>query len=132
MGSLKESIDSLLENLNGFVDKKTVIGDAIKTGDVTIIPLSEISLGVGVGAYGKTDGDNAGGGMGAKISPVGLVIIKDDGSVRFINTKNNAAIDKILETVPELMTSIKNTISKVKDKAEVVEKEIENSETENE
>ena len=49
-----------------FLTTKTVVGDAVKFDDGTIIlPLVDVSFGVGAGAFAGDKKNNAGGGMGA-------------------------------------------------------------------
>ena len=69
------TVQALFKGLEGFLTTKTVVGDAVKFDDGTIIlPLVDVTFGAGAGAFsghwpdkGKTDGkNNAGGGMGGK------------------------------------------------------------------
>jgi len=119
MSNLQDSIKSLLDSLDGFVTNKTVVSQPIEMSDATIIPLMEISLGVGAGAFDNSD-KNAdkqsamatAGGMGAKMSPSAILIVHKDGSVRLVNVKNQDPITKLIDTVPDLMDTIKNVIKK--------------------
>jgi uncharacterized spore protein YtfJ len=98
------TVGSLLQGLEGFLTTKTVVGDAIKFDDGTIIlPLVDVSFGVGAGAFsdqGKKN--NAGGGMGGKIQPSAVLIIKD-GATKLVNVKNQDALTKVLDMVPDLV-----------------------------
>ena len=44
------TIESLFKGMDGFVSAKTVVGDAIHVGDTIILPLVDVSFGIGAGA----------------------------------------------------------------------------------
>ena len=50
--NIRETVSSLFQGLDSLVSAKTVVGDAIKLGDTTIIPLMDVSFGIGAGAFG--------------------------------------------------------------------------------
>ncbi|MCQ2520087.1 MAG: GerW family sporulation protein [Lachnospiraceae bacterium] len=86
---------------------KTVVGDATKVGDVIILPLVDVSFGIGAGAsIGKNEkGSNKGGGGGGisgKMSPSAVLVIKD-GQTKLVNIKNQDTMTKILDMVPEVI-----------------------------
>lgn len=95
------TVGSLFQGMEGFLTTKTVVGDAVKFDDGTIIlPLVDVSFGVGAGAF--SDGgkkNNAGGGMGGKIQPSAILIVKD-GTAKLVNVKNQDGLTKVLDMVP--------------------------------
>ena len=53
-----------------FISAKTVVGDAIHVGDTIILPLVDVSFGVGAGAFEGDKKSNGGGGNGTgKLDP---------------------------------------------------------------
>lgn len=108
------TVESLFKGMDSFLTTKTVVGDAVKFEDGTIIlPLVDVSFGVGAGAFMKDSGkNNAGGGMGGRITPSSVLVIQD-GSTRLVNVKNQDSITKILDMVPDLINRF--TKGKVKD-----------------
>lgn len=98
----EDVITNLLQGMENFLSSKTVVGEPVKVGDTTLIPLSEVSFGIaaGRGAGEKKKADR--GGMGGKLSPVAVLVIKD-GKTRIINIKNQDAVTKILDIVPEFI-----------------------------
>lgn len=104
------AVGSLFNGMNSFMSTKTVVGDAIHIGDTIILPLVDVSFGMGAGT--KTDGTkaNATGGMGAKMSPSAVLVI-NDGSSKIISVKNQDSISKIMDMIPDVI----NKISKKKD-----------------
>lgn len=99
---LNTTIESLFKGMDSVVSTKTVVGDAITIGETIILPLVDVSFGVGAGAYLDDKKNNGGGGMGGKISPSAVLIISN-GTTKLVNIKNQDAITKILDMVPDLM-----------------------------
>ena len=104
MGELrnKDVIENLLNGMESFLSSKTVVGEPVVAGDITLIPLVEVSFGIAAGT-GEGDKKKSGrGGMGGKMSPSAVLVIKD-GKTRIINVKNQDAVTKILDLIPELV-----------------------------
>lgn len=115
--SFNDTVQSLFKGMDSFISTKTVVGDAVHIGDTIILPLIEaIHLALVAGAFstGKTNQttykDNAGGGMGGKITPSAVLVIQN-GNTKLVNIKNQDGITKILDMVPDLV----NRFSKDKD-----------------
>lgn len=99
-------VDSLLSGMNQILSTKTVIGEPTKLGDGTIIlPLVDVTFGVGAGSKAEERKNRGAGGFGAKMSPTAVLIIKD-GSTKLVNIKNQDAVTKILDLVPEVVDKI--------------------------
>lgn len=95
-------VESLLSGMNTVMSTKTVIGEATKVGDTIILPLVDVSFGVGAGST-LADKKNGGcGGFGAKMSPSAVLVIKN-GSTKLVNIKNQDAVTKVLDLVPDIM-----------------------------
>ena len=47
--NFKTSLESLFRGMDGFLTSKTVVGDAITVGDTIILPLVDVTFGVGAG-----------------------------------------------------------------------------------
>ena len=101
------TVESLFKGMDGFITSKTVIGDAVRFDDGTIIlPLVEVSFGVGAGAFNSNNKNNAGGGMGGKITPSSVLVIQN-GSARLVNVKNQDTVTKVIDMVPDLIDKFK-------------------------
>ena len=48
--SFESTVSSLFKGMDQFISSKTVVGDAITVGDTIILPLVDVSFGVGAGA----------------------------------------------------------------------------------
>ena len=100
--NIRETVSSLFQGLDSLVSAKTVVGDAIKLGDTTIIPLMDVSFGIGAGAFGGERKNNDGGGLGGKMTPCALLVISN-GNTKLVNVKNQGSLNKILDMVPDLI-----------------------------
>ena len=91
--------------MESFITTKTVVGDAITMEDGTIIlPLVDVSFGVAAGAFANEEGkkNNGGGGMGGKLQPSSILIIKE-GTSKLVNVKNQDGLTKILDMAPDVI-----------------------------
>lgn len=103
--NFNNTVESLFKGMDAFLTTKTVVGDAVHIEDGTIIlPLVDVSFGVGAGAFLKDDKktNNAGGGLGGKMTPSSVLVIKD-GNTRLVNIKNQDTVTKVLDMVPDLI-----------------------------
>lgn len=96
------TVQSLFKGMDSFISTKTVVGDAVTIGDTIILPLVDVSFGVGAGAFAGDKKQNAGGGMGAKISPCAILVISN-GVTKLVNVKNQDTMTKILDMVPDFV-----------------------------
>ncbi len=100
----KESVvNALLKGMDSILSTKTVVGNPTQIGDVTIIPLVDVSFGLaaGSGKDQKNSKDKGMGGMGGKMSPNCILVIQD-GHARILSIKNQDNLTKILDMIPEL------------------------------
>lgn len=96
-------VEALMKGMNTVIGSKTVVGDVTQVGDTIILPLVDVSFGVGAGAKTSSKGDNGGsGGFGAKISPSAVLVIKN-GSTKLVNIKNQDALTKVLDMIPDVV-----------------------------
>ncbi len=97
-------VESLLKGMDTVLSTKTVVGEATQIGDTIILPLVDVSFGVGAGAGNNTQkGSGSGaGGMGGKMTPSAVLVIKD-GNTKLVNIKNQNTTNKILDMIPDLI-----------------------------
>ena len=93
---------SLLKGVDSVLSTKTVVGEPINVGDTIIVPLVDVSFGLGAGAGTKEKKNNGGGGVGGKMSPSAILVIQD-GKTKLVNIKQQDGITKILDMVPDLV-----------------------------
>lgn len=92
--NMKNNAATLISGMSQFLNSKTVVGEPIIIKDTTIIPLMDVAFGSGA--------NTSAAGMGAKISPKAILVIKD-GHTRLVNINSKDNISKILVMVPDMM-----------------------------
>ena len=100
--SFEKTVESLFKGMDSFITTKTVVGDAIHIGDTIILPLVDVSFGVGAGAFSGEKKNNGGGGMGGKITPSSILVMQN-GTTKLINVKNQDAMTIVLDMVPDII-----------------------------
>jgi uncharacterized spore protein YtfJ len=113
-----EDVERLLKTTSEEIEKvltsKTVVGEPIKIGDTTLIPLISIGFGfgagggVGKGGGAKEQGEGAGGGGGAGggVKPVAVIVID----------KKGVRIEQIKGKLSSMMESLEKIIEKHEEK----------------
>ena len=132
---MSEVIKETIDKIKSIADTKTVIGDPISLVDgITIIPVSKVSVGAGIGGgeYGTkknkkkennevttTDNFGGGGGTGITVTPVAFLVITSDGEAKILNIGENTGylgntivgavngIDAALAKAPEIIDKVK-------------------------
>lgn len=100
--NFKDTVKSLFSEMDGFLSAKTVVGEPVNVGDTIIVPLVDVSFGMGAGAWQRSRKDSSSGGMGGKMSPTAVLVIKD-GMVRVVDIGSNDALTKIIDTAPDII-----------------------------
>lgn len=100
--TFNNTVESLFKGMDSFLTTKTVVGEAIHIGDTIILPLVDVSFGVGAGAFSQEKKNNGAGGMGGKITPSAVLVIQN-GSTKLVNVKNQDGVTKILDMVPDFV-----------------------------
>ena len=103
--NFQETVSSLFKGMDSFISAKTVVGDAVTVKDTIILPLVDVSFGVGAGAFAGDKKNKAGGAMTGKISPSAVLVIQN-GSTKLVNIKNQDTVTKILDMVPDVVDKI--------------------------
>lgn len=117
------TVSSLFKGMDAFVSAKTVVGDAVTVNDTIILPLVDVSFGVGAGAFAGDKKNNAGGAMTGKMSPSAVLVIQN-GATKLVNIKNQDAVTKVLDMIPEVLDKFtgKNKVKTDDDIDEAIDK----------
>ncbi len=118
--NFSSTVSALFQGMDGLVSSKTVVGDAIRVGDITILPLIDVSFGLGAGAFSGEKQEKGGGGLGGKMSPSAVLVIQD-GKTKLVNIKNQDTMTKILDLVPEMVDRFTNKEEKKLTEEDVVD-----------
>lgn len=103
MEETKKILDSMYGKLDNFLKTETVVGEPIVVGEVKLIPIITASFGLG-GGFGEEakNGGGAGGGLGCKITPDAILVVKDD-NVEMLPIKSKNSLEKLFDKVPEIV-----------------------------
>ena len=128
---ISDLMETTMQKIRDMIDANTIVGEPITTADgITLIPVSKVSFGLAGGGSDfakKQEPQNGfGGGIGAgvKVEPVAFIVVNGD-SVRLLHISPPATntVDRLIETVPELLDKVTDFINKEKEK--VTDKEAE-------
>ena len=50
MSNLNENFETMFNKMENFVSTKTVVGEPLKIGDITLIPIVDVTFGLGAGS----------------------------------------------------------------------------------
>ena len=117
---LSDMLASSMGKLRDMIDVNTVIGTPVTAGDVTIIPVTKVSIGYAAGGSDYAtknyppNRDNAfGGGTGGsiKVTPVAFLIVRGE-SVRMLPVAEPAStsMDRLIEQLPDLLDKAENLL----------------------
>ncbi|MDR0271920.1 MAG: sporulation protein [Clostridiales bacterium] len=110
MSSVNENLQLLFSKMEDFVSTKTVVGEAVHFGNTIIVPLIDVTFGMGTGLADSSNGDKkpgtaGGGAIGAKITPSAVVVIVD-GTVQLVNVKSTESVSKLIDMVPGILSKL--------------------------
>ena len=123
--SLGELMKITMEHIKTMADANTIIGTPIHAEGVTLIPVSRMSFGMGGGgtelstkAGSSKEGFGGGSAASAKLEPVAFLIVREDGSVKLLPVAPPPAttVDRVIETVPEVVDKVTGFIEKQQEK----------------
>ena len=100
--NFKDTVNSLFKGLDTFISAKTVVGEAVHVGDTIILPLVDVTFGVGAGAFEGDKKSYGGGGMTGKMTPSAVLVIQN-GTTKLVNIKNQDGLTKVLDMVPDFV-----------------------------
>ena len=113
MSNAAENLKMLFAKMDDFVSTKTVVGEPVTMGDVTLIPLIDVSFGMATGVTAskedespKKGKDGGAGGIGAKMTPSAVIVI-NNGTVHLVNVKGDESLtSKLVDMVPGLLAKV--------------------------
>jgi uncharacterized spore protein YtfJ len=118
--NLSDVIKAAMDQIQVIAKTETVIGEPIIAGNVTLIPVSKISIGFAAGGAGNDQkaGSGAGTGGGVNITPVAFIAIVDDKVQVYPVSKSDPGLGKILSLAPEIIKKVSKFMNKDKDDKE--------------
>lgn len=122
---IEDVMTSAMKNLRSLVDVDIVVGKPIETtSELTIIPLTKVTMGYvsGGGEYNTELRDlkkdlqypfSGGSGAGMSLKPIGFLVINGT-CVELVKIESKSAIERLIETVPEVAKFISKNFSSEK------------------
>lgn len=105
--NFNSTVAALFQGMDSVISSKTVVGDAIHVGDTIILPLIDVSFGIGAGSFSAEKQEKGAGGLGGKMSPSAVLVIRN-GRTKLVNIKNQDTMTKILDLIPDVMDRFEN------------------------
>ena len=112
--SLPEVLKTALDKLQYIAKTETVFGNPIEAGNVTLIPVSKVSIGFAAGGTNteKKSGAGSGTGGGVQIVPVALISISgEDVTIHSLDT-SDPMLSKILSMAPGVIKKVSEFVDK--------------------
>ncbi|MCD8018668.1 MAG: GerW family sporulation protein [Clostridiales bacterium] len=100
-----QTVSSLFSGMDHVLSTKTVVGEPQVIGDTIILPLVDVSFGMGAGAFNKEKSNNGAGAIGGKLSPSAILVIQN-GQTKLVNVRNQDAVTKVLDMVPDAVNKV--------------------------
>ena len=117
---IKEIISGTINNLEGLIDTKNIVGDPITAPDGTIIiPVTNVSVGFGGGGSDLPNKNSSeklfGGGMGGgvKLTAEAFLVINNN-NVRLIPVSNSSSspLNKFVDLIPDMLDKVNGFFKK--------------------
>jgi len=117
-------METTMQKMKEMIDANIIVGDPITTADgITLIPVSKLSFGfVGGGSdfsqkQASKNGFGGGTGAGVNITPIAFMIVKgQDVELIYVTPSTLSTVDRIIDTVPEVLNKVSEFMGKDKEK----------------
>jgi len=124
---ISELLETTMQKMREMIDANTIVGEPITTSDgITLIPVSKVSLGFTGGGtdFAKKNeqkhGFGGGVGAGVNITPVAFLVAKgNDVDILYVTPTAMTSVDRIIETVPDVIDKITDFFEKNKEKSKI-------------
>ena len=122
---IEDVMISAMKNFRTLVDVDIVVGKPISANEnMSIIPLTKVTMGFvsGGGEYYSEIRDvkknseypfSGGAGSGLSLKPIGFLIVKNN-EVELLKIEAKSAVEKLIESVPEVAKFITENFSKLR------------------
>jgi len=112
--SLSDVVKTALDQMQYIAKTQTVIGEPIVAGEVTLIPVSKVSIGFAAGGGGKDDkiGTGAATGGGANVVPLAFIAVTRDKVQVHPVSKSDPDLSKLFAMAPDLVKKVSSFLGK--------------------
>ena len=102
--NLEEMLGKVTEFIHSEANTRSVVGQEIKLGEYTCVPVMKVGIGFGSGGGEKNDMGSGGGAGGAiGMQPIGF-LVSGNGEVKFIPTTGNSGLQGAINKLPDLVS----------------------------
>lgn len=103
-------VKTVLTELKKLSSTETIIGEPIKVNDITVVPVSKVSIGFGAGGGIKNtkEGEGEATGGGVTIEPVAILVIRGDKSELITMNKEGTVLGQVIDLLPQLFEKAKS------------------------
>ena len=108
--NINQTMSSMFQGLDSIISTKTVIGEPQVIGDTIILPLVDVSFGMGAGALGREHSNSGAGGIGGKMIPTAILVIRN-GEIRMIPVHSQDALDTISKAIDMVPSTVNKIVS---------------------
>lgn len=135
MNDCENLLKATIYEMEKLLTSKTVVGEPVTSGEMTVVPLLSVSVGFGAGtgpAKEGSEGTGGGAGGGFKMKPVAVIVIeKDQIRVDPVGKSREAKyplIESVMEKLPQILK--KEFKDREEEKGEKGHKEADKKDTE--
>lgn len=130
--SLSEILKTALDQMQYIAKTETVFGDPIEVGEITLIPISKVSIGFAAGGANseKRNGAGSGTGGGVQVTPVAFISISGEKVQIHSLDKSDQSLKKILAMAPDVIKKVSQFMDKKSKKGKESEKDKKKSDKE--
>ena len=123
--ALAEVIKTALDQIKYIANTETVIGKPISAGDVTLIPVSKVSVGFAAGGAGDSEKNSGGTGTGGgiNVTPIAFISVSGENIQVHPLTPSDPLLDTLLTSAPDLVSKISKLFKKGKSGKETSDKD---------
>jgi len=106
---IEELVKTVLSELREITKMETVVGKPLKVGEITIVPVSRISVGFGAGGGRREtkEGKGEGTGGGVSIEPVAFIVVRGEKVDLITVKKEEVGWGKVIDLVPQIVEKVK-------------------------
>jgi uncharacterized spore protein YtfJ len=115
---IQELVKTVLKELREISKTQTVVGEPIVLKEVTIVPVSKVSLGFGIGGgEGETKRQTyEGTGGGIAIEPQAFIVVRKDKAELITLQKSGTVLGDMIELVPKVLKKVRDIKSSEQEK----------------
>ena len=116
--ALPEVIKTAMEQLQHIARTETIFGEPVKVGDITLVPVSKVSVGFAAGGAGKDEKSASGAGTGGGVNVTPVALISVSGENVKVHSLDSGELDlgTLLAKAPDAIKKITKFFKKKYDK----------------